>query len=165
MYHLVTWPRDPWSIFDELDSLQEDMNRVFGGHTRAASGSSGRSWRRRPFDNLQGRRPAYPLMNVWSSADGVVIDAELPGVDPKDVDISVTGDEVTLRGKVNGCEPGGGEKTCRRRERPTGEFARTLQLPFRANAGAVKASYKDGMLRLSVPRSEDEKPRKIQIEG
>jgi HSP20 family protein len=103
-------------------------------------------------------------MNVWTSADGIVIDAELPGVDPKDVDIAVQGDELTLRGKVNVADAAEGE-TFHRRERPTGEFARTLQLPFRANSGAVTANYKNGVLRVTVPRSEEEKPRKIAIEA
>ena len=74
------------------------------------------------------------------------------------------GDELTLRGKVNVREPGKGE-TCHRRERPAGEFVRTLQLPFRADAGGVKASYKNGLLRLTVPRSEEEKPRKIAVQA
>ena len=153
MYNLVTaWPRSAWSVFDELDSLQADMNRLFGG------------WERTKGGRRRGSRPAYPLVNVWSSSNGVVMDAELPGVDPKDVDISVMGDELTLRGKVHTAEPAEGE-TVHRRERPAGEFARTLQLPFRANAGAVKAAYKNGILRVTVPRSEEEKPKKIQIES
>ena len=149
MFDLVTWPRNPWSIFDELESLQTDMNRAFSdlGYNR--------SWQ---------RGATYPLMNVWSSAEGIVVDAELPGVDPKDVDISVLGDELTLRGKVNAQEACKGE-TYHRRERPAGEFARTLQLPFRADAGAVKAYYKNGVLRLTVPRREEEKPKRIAIEA
>jgi HSP20 family protein len=103
-------------------------------------------------------------MNVWSSPDGIVIDAELPGVDPKDVDISVVGDELTLRGRVNAQDTGKGE-TWHRRERPSGEFSRRLQLPFRAEAGAVKATYKNGVLRLIVPRREEEKPKKIAVEA
>jgi HSP20 family protein len=109
-------------------------------------------------------RAAYPPLNVWSSADGLTIDAEMPGVDPKDVEISVVGDELALRGKVNVQEPPAGE-TVLRRERPAGEFQRTLQLPFRANTGAVKATFQNGILRISVPRSEEEKPRKIAIEA
>jgi HSP20 family protein len=151
MFNLVTWPRNPWSVFDELESLQADMNRTFSDMRLGY----GRSWR---------KRATYPLINVWSSAEGIVVDAELPGVDPKDVDISVLGDELTLRGKVNAPEFCKGE-TYHRRERPIGEFARALQLPFRANAGAVKAHYKNGVLRLTVPRCEEEKPKRIIVEA
>ena len=85
-------------------------------------------------------------------------------MEPQDVEISVVGDELTLRGKVNAQEPAAGE-TVLRRERPAGEFQRTLQLPFRANTGGVKATFKNGLLRIAVPRSEEEKPRKIAIEA
>jgi HSP20 family protein len=150
MFELLTWPRNPWSIFDELESLHEDM-------TQAIEGSGGRRLRRR-------YRPEFPLMNVWSNPDGMVIDAELPGVNPEDVDVSVVGDELTLQGKVNATEPKEGE-TAYRRERPSGEFVRTLRLPFRADTGAVKAAYKNGILRVTVPRSEEEKPKKIAVEA
>jgi len=150
MFELMRWPRSTWSVFDELEALQEDANRAFSGY-----GRRGRSWR---------RRGSYPLLNVWSSKEGVVLDAEMPGVDPKDVDISVMGDELTLRGRVNTAEPAEGE-TVHRRERPSGEFVRRLQLPFRADASGVKANYRNGVLRVSVPRSEEEKPKRIAIEA
>lgn len=150
MFDLVTWPKNPWSIFDDLESMREDMNRVFSD---------------RGYDRpLRRDRPTYPLLNVWSSADGIVIDAELPGVDPKEVDVSVLGDELTLRGKVGMQGPRNGE-TYHRRERPVGEFVRRLQLPFRADAGGVKANYRNGVLRLTVPRTEVEKPKKVAIEA
>ena len=143
-------PRSPWTIFDELESLQADMNQIWAG----------------PEASRYGRRvrAAYPPLNVWSSAEGIGIDAEMPGVDPKDVEISVIGDELTLRGQINVQEAPASE-TLLRRERPAGEFSRTLQLPFRANTGAVKATFKNGILRIAVPRSEEEKPRKIAVEA
>jgi HSP20 family protein len=152
MFELVTWPRSAWSIFDELDSLQDGMNRMLSDGER---GPRGRAWR---------RGATYPLMNIWTSADGIVIDAELPGVDPKEVDISVMGDALTLSGKVNTGEAPEGE-TYHRRERPAGDFARKLQLPFRAASDGVKANYTNGVLRVTVPRSEEEKPKKIEIEA
>ena len=150
MFELTIGPRSPWTVFDELESIQADMNRILAGQDAPRFA--------RPA------RAAYPPLNVWASADGLVIDAEMPGVDPQDAEISVVGDELSLRGKVNAQEPAEGE-TVLRRERPAGEFQRTLQLPFRANAGAVKATFKNGILRIVLPRSEEEKPRKIAIEA
>ncbi|MGD9611416.1 MAG: Hsp20/alpha crystallin family protein [Kiritimatiellia bacterium] len=150
MYELSIGPRNPWTIFDELESIQQDVNRLLAGD------DAPRFARR--------ARAAYPPLNVWSAAEGLTIDAEMPGVDPQDVEISVVGDELSLRGKVNARELPAGE-TVLRRERPAGEFQRTLQLPFRANAAAVKATFKNGILRISIPRSEEEKPRKIAIEA
>jgi HSP20 family protein len=143
-------PRNPWTIFDELESLQADMNRILSGEDPARA--------------LRRSRTVYPPLNVWSGPDGLVVDAELPGVDPQDVEISVVGDELELSGKVNVQPPAEGE-TVLRRERPAGEFRRTLALPFRADTGAVKATFKNGLLRISVPRSAEEKPRKIAIEA
>ena len=148
MFELTIGPRNPWTVFDELESIQADVNRILSGQDAPRLA----------------RRAAYPPLNVWASADGLVIDAEMPGVDPQDVEISAVGDELSLRGKVNAREPAEGE-TVLRRERPAGEFQRTLQLPFRANTGAVKATFKNGILRISIPRSEEEKPRKIAIEA
>jgi len=155
MLELVTWPRSPWSVFDELEALQSNMNRMLAGQSSREASRPSHAWR---------RRSTYPLMNVWTAKDGIVIDAELPGADPKDVDIAVQGDELTLSGKVNVVDAAEGE-TYHRRERPAGEFARTLQLPFRADAEAVKANYKNGVLRVTIPRSEEEKPKKIAIEA
>lgn len=149
MLEQVSWPRNPWSIFDDLESLQESMNKAFSNQGYA--------------NPLRRSRPTYPLLNVWSSPNGIIIDAELPGVDPKDVDVSVRGDELTLRGKVN-MQEATGKETYQRRERPAGEFVRTLQLPFRADPNGVKANYRNGILRLNVPRSEEEKPKKIAVE-
>ena len=150
MFEVMIGPRSPWTVFDELESIQENMNRMLAGPD--------------PDRYARRSRAAYPPLNVYSTTDGLVIDAELPGVDPQDVEISVVGDELLLRGKVNVQEPAAGE-TVLRRERPVGEFERTLQLPFRANTGGVKATFKNGLLRIAVPRSEEEKPRKIAIEA
>ena len=150
MFELSIGPRNPWTIFDELESIQQNVNRLLASEEAPRFAPRARA--------------AYPPLNVWSSADGLVLDAEMPGVDPRDVEISVVGDELSLHGKVNVQEPAAGE-TVLRRERPAGEFQRTLQLPFRANPGAVKATFKNGILRIAVPRSEDEKPRKIAIEA
>ena len=151
MLELMTiGPRNPWTIFDELESFQADMNRLLSSPDVPRLGRRARA--------------AYPPMNVWTSPGGLVVDAEIPGLDPAQVDVSVDGDELTLRGKVNVQEPPAGE-TLLRRERPSGEFQRTLQLPFRAHMAAVKATSRNGILRISIPRSEEEKPRKIAIES
>lgn len=148
MYELSIGPRSPWSIFDELDSLQSGVNELLSVRESSRLG--------------QRSQLAYPPLNVWSSEEGLVIDAEIPGVDPAGVEVSVKGDELSLSGKVNAQEAEDGE-VIHRRERPAGEFVRTLQLPFRADVGAVKATCKNGILRLTVPRSEEEKPRKIAV--
>lgn len=147
---LDTYRRNPWSILDELETLQEDMNRAFAGWAPARTHGAARR--------------SYPPVNVWSSPEGVIVDAEIPGANADDVDISVEADQMVIRGRINLQEPKEGE-TWHRRERAYGEFVRTLQLPFRADAEGVKAVYKKGILRITVPRSEEDRPRKIAIEA
>lgn len=139
--------RDAWSIFDDLASVEEEVNRLFAGPDH--------KWGR--------RRCAYPPLNVWSSDQGIVVDAELPGVDAGKVDIAVEGRELRISGAV-GTDTGTSRAASRRRERPTGEFARHLQLPFRAEPTGVKANYRNGILRITVPKAEEDKPRRIAIE-
>ncbi|MDA0989128.1 MAG: Hsp20/alpha crystallin family protein [Verrucomicrobia bacterium] len=150
MYSVIRTARNPWSIFNELESLQDEFNRAFSG--RRGPGSS------------SGRNGSYPAINVWSGRDGLVLDAELPGADPKEIEVSVTADELTLRGKTIAQGPAENE-TLHRSERSSGEFSRVLQLPFRADGDAVKASYKNGILRVHVARPQAEKPRQIKIEA
>ena len=150
MFEISTWQQNPWTVFDELETIQADMNRILAGAEESRAGRCVRA--------------AYPPVNVWTSPEGLVVDAEIPGAEPKDVEISVAGDELELRGKVNAQEPAAGEAVLRR-ERPAGEFARTLRLPFRADAAGVKAVCKNGILRISIPKSAEENPRAIAIEA
>jgi len=103
-----------------------------------------------------------PALNAWLSDEDVVIDVELPGFDPKDVNISVVGDELTLSGKRDGEKPeeGGAYYT---REIARGSFSRSLRLPFRVEADKVTANYKNGILRVALPRAEADKAKKIAI--
>lgn len=147
MNEMVRYSRDPWSVFDELAGIQDEFNRALAG----LSIDGGRSR----------KRVGLPPMNVWASDEGLIVDVELPGVDPADIDIHAVGDELTVKGNLNG----GSEKQAHRCERPHGRFERTLQLPFRANQEKVAAHYRNGILRITVPRSEVEKPRKVAIEA
>jgi len=137
-------------VFDELEALHRDFTRGLD-----------------QWDSARGsarKRDVFPPMNIWASPEGIVADVELPGVDPKDVHVSVTGDEMTVTGKRAGDEAPEGSVALRR-EREVCEFARTLRLPFRANAAGVKAACRNGILRINVPRSEEDKPRKIAVEA
>jgi len=144
------WGRETWSVFDELDALQKDFGRMLG-----AAGLAGRV-----------SRPggAFPPMNVWTSSDGIVLDVELPGVEAKDVDITVHGDEIAISGRVP-VDEAPEAVAVYRRERWTGDFSRSLRLPFNAEADGVKATHRNGILRVSVPRPEAQKPKRIAIEA
>lgn len=103
----------------------------------------------------------FPLLNAVSTQDDIVVMAEIPGVDPKALDISIVGDTLTLRGERRGQVSD--NDNCIRRERMAGSFSRTLELPFRVDAAKVNARCEHGILHLTLPRAEKDKPRKISV--
>ncbi len=142
---MIRWSQvsDPWSLFDDIAGMQEDFNRLMGGR------------------GYRNRAVGYPRLNVWTSEDETVVEALLPGVDPSNVDISVEGDLVKVSGVVRKEQPAGAE--LKKSEIPEGEFSRSLRLPFRAETSKVEAKYTNGVLRIRVPRAEEDKPKKIEI--
>ena len=136
------------TVWREMDRLQREMNRLY-----EVSYPS----RYRPA-------PSYPAVNVWSNEEGLQITAEVPGVAPKDIDISVVGDTLTLSGIREPDELREGTHY-HRQERGYGNFTRSIQLPFSVNVGKVEASFKNGVLEIVLPRAEEDKPKKITIKA
>lgn len=134
--------------WQEIERMQREMDRIFN----TFYGSRSR------FQTA----PSYPAINVWTNQDGAVITAELPGVNPEDIDISVVGETLTLTGARSPEELQEGEKY-HRRERGYGKFTRTFQLPFPVEADKVDAFFEKGILHISLPRAEADKPKKISI--
>lgn len=141
------WTRDiwGWDPFSEIDRLHREVSSIFG------------------FPRLR-RLAAYPPMNIHAGDEDVVVTAELPGIDPADVDITVAGDTLSIKGKRKPRELKEGE-TWHRRECGHGEFFRTVQLPFTVDASKVQADYSRGVLKIVLPRSEADKPRRIEVKS
>jgi len=129
--------------FAEVQRLQREMNRLFSGATELYAHD-------------------FPAVNVWRGENGAIVTAELPGIDPAKLDISVVGDSLTLTG-IRELEPLKEGESYHRQERTYGRFARTLQLPFQMDAAKVEAKYEKGTLQITLPRVEAEKPKKISI--
>lgn len=133
------------SLWREMDRLRREMDRILQSTTRVSA-------------------PGFPALNVWSSADGVVVTAEIPGITPDNLDISITGDTLTLSGERRREETGENVRY-HRRERGFGRFTRSLQLPHRVETGQVAATFDKGVLRIDLPRAEADKPKKIQVKA
>jgi len=103
-----------------------------------------------------------PVVDVVENADSVTVKAELPGIDPKDVDISVSGDTLTIKGEKKEEKEEKG-KSFYRVERTYGSFCRSISLPTGVEADKAKADYKDGVLSVTLPKSEKVKAKKIPI--
>jgi HSP20 family protein len=109
-------------------------------------------------------RRHYPMINAWMNEEGLIVFAELPGVNPDELDISVVGNTLTLSGSRNSeALPDNTEHY--RRERGHGEFSRSLTLPFKVEVDGVEATFENGVLKLELPRLAEEMPRKISLKS
>ncbi|GAB4488042.1 MAG: hypothetical protein OHK006_17910 [Thermodesulfovibrionales bacterium] len=106
----------------------------------------------------------FPATNVWVSDDNAVVTTEIAGVSPDDLDIATMKDTLTLRGTRQAEDLGEGA-TYHRRERWTGQFSKTLQLPFTIEADRVEARFVKGILYIKLPRADADKPKKITVKS
>ncbi len=106
-------------------------------------------------------RGVFPAINVWEDGDRLYAEADLPGVKMEDLEVSVVGDELSLKGvrKIT-CE---GEHAYHRQERGTGEFSRCLTLPVAVNAEKVEAVLKDGVLTITMPKHPETRTKRITV--
>lgn len=131
------------ALWQEFNQVQDEFTKWFG---RAARG------------------PAGPAINVWEDEQAVHAEADLPGLDAAKIEVTVTeGNQLTLQGERPAPEIAGAVWV--RQERPFGKFIRAITLPSLVDAGRVEAKYENGVLRLTLPKHEAAKPRKITVKG
>jgi HSP20 family protein len=104
----------------------------------------------------------FPAVNLYDAGDRYVLAAQLPGVQPEDVDLSITGETLTIKGERKRPE-GVSDESYRRQERLFGRWSRTIALPDRVDAGAVTASFAQGILTVALPKAESARPRHIAV--
>lgn len=136
----------------EMVSLRSAMDRLFED-----SFVSPLSWR-----TLANGESLTPPIDVHETADEIVVTASLPGMKADDLDITMTGQTLTLRGELKADERIAREQYLYR-ERRFGSFSRTVQLPVRVQGDRAEAKFDDGILTLSIPKAEEVKPRQIRI--
>ena len=133
-----------WSTNRELTHARDEMGGLFSGFTGAVH--------------------EFPALNVWNNENDAIVTAELPGIDAEDLDITVVGDTMTLRGARKPLEMKGNE-SMHRRERVQGAFTRNLTLPFRIDNENVTARMQRGVLTITLPKAEEDKAKKIPIKA
>lgn len=131
-----------------LDRLQKEMNRVFSDVVGKGI--------------YPVRVGVFPPINVSEDTQGLYVRAELPGINPADVEISVEGSTITLRGEKKPTEAGE-NVNFHRRERDHGRFRRVLNLPTRFDPDAVEATFKNGVLTVRLPKAKEVLPKQIQV--
>jgi HSP20 family protein len=103
----------------------------------------------------------FPAVNVWEDNDHLYVEAEVPGVKPENLDVTVSGNELTIKGERPEELPG--DAAFHRRERGQGSFTRIVRLSSEVNADNVQAALNDGVLLLTLAKAEAAKPRKIKV--
>ncbi len=140
--------RQPFN-WREMERLRRDMDRLF-------ESTSPRFQR--------ARAARFPAINIWTNeSEGVFVTAELPGVAPDSLEITVTADTLTISGTRTPEDLPEGAYY-HRRERYCDEFSRTLQLPFTVDKDGVTATAENGVLQMNLPRAEAEKPKQIEVQ-
>ena len=138
--------------WDPFRDLQERMNRMFDDSYRGTS--RGEDW---------GLGGAWaPPVDIYEKDGNIVLKAELPGVDPKDVDVRVENNLLTLRGERK-FDTEVQRDSYHRVERSYGTFSRSFTLPTVVDQASIKAEFKDGMLQVVLPKREEAKPKQIQV--
>lgn len=138
---MKTFRRDPFGdLVHEFNRMSDELNRLFNG---------------RPI-------PGGPALSLWADEQNVYAEADLPAMDPAKIEVTVTeGNQLTIQGERSAPEASGAVWV--RQERPFGRFTRSVTLPVMVDADKVDARYEDGVLRLTLPKSEAAKPRKITV--
>jgi HSP20 family protein len=146
----------PWQPMRELESLQRRMEELFNGLSERFSGARPRG--------VWGGEEWMPAIESHVDNGNLIVKVDLPGIDPKEVSISVTGNQLTIEGERKR-EEKKEEKDYSYREVAYGKFSRTLTLPEGVDADKVKATYKNGVLEVSLPAPKQLAAKKIQIEA
>jgi HSP20 family protein len=143
-----------WEPFGDLVSLRHAMDRLFEDSFVRPRGWLGGS------ANGDGALP----VDMYETDDAIVVSSAVPGVDPEDIDISVAGDVLTIRGETN-VEEEVKEDNYICRERRYGSFSRSLRLPLPVIADKADADFENGVLRLTLPKAEEVKPKSIEVKA
>lgn len=139
-----------WPSFDRWATLRDEMNRLFDlpiTGTFARQGQLFSGW--------------TPALDLYQTADNIVAVLEIPGMRKDDIEISLHDGMLTIAGERN-TSSGKGE-SAERTERFNGKFRRSVSLPTRIDAGKVSATYKDGILTVTLPKAEEAKPKKVEV--
>ncbi|MGQ9693713.1 MAG: Hsp20/alpha crystallin family protein [Thermodesulfobacteriota bacterium] len=142
-----------WDPFREIAALQERMNRLFSD-IRTQS----------PFREEEIVQGSWiPAVDIYETNEAIVLNAELPGVAPEDISVEVKDNTLTLKGEKKFAREAK-EENYHRVERAYGTFQRAFTLPGTVTQEKVKAQFKDGVLKITLPKVEEAKPKQIKVE-
>ena len=141
-----------WEPFNELVTLRDAMDRLFAESFV------------QPRGFVAPLSTAALAMDVYETKDDVVVKAALPGVKPEEVAVTITGNTLNISGESK-AENESKEKDCVRKELRYGSFSRTVTLPTGLKGDKAEATFENGMLTLRIPKAEEIKPKRIQVQA
>jgi HSP20 family protein len=141
-----------WNPLREMANMQSMMDRLFD-----------EAWRPFPFGEDVSSFGRTLAMDIYEDGDNFVVVTELPGVRSDEINVRIDGDFLIVEGEIPQPSYEEDGKNVIIQERPYGHFSRRVRLPQAINRDAVQADYEDGLLRLTLPRAEEVKPRQIPI--
>ena len=146
----MVWELTNWRPF-EFDRIREEMDRLWDSFLEG-----------RPVRRSEDGREWSPSVDISETKNDLVIKAELPGLDPKDIDISMNNGYLTIKGEKKH-EKEEKDENYHLIERSYGAFTRSVQLPREVQSDKITASFKNGILRITLPKSEEAKKKEIKI--
>jgi HSP20 family protein len=141
----------PWGPFRELERMRREMDRLWHSF-----------FEERPRRKTEELGEWGPSLDLSETKNDLVVKAEIPGIDPKDIDISLSNDILTIKGEKKQ-EKEEKEENYHFIERSYGSFSRSIRLPREVQSDKIDASYKNGVLKVTLPKSEEAKKREIKI--
>ncbi len=135
----------PWETAPQVRLLQDRLNKLFA--------------------NLPDtRRGEFPPINIWANDEKAILVAEVPGIEPNDIDLQVVNQTLTLKTKRQ-AEQATEDQSWHRQERGHGEFSRSIELPYAIDAEKIQATCSQGVLRIELCRAAADIPKKISIKA
>jgi HSP20 family protein len=147
----MVWEISPWRPFRDLERMRKEMDRLWDSFFEG-----------RPSRKVEEVGEWLPTLDVLETKNDLVVRAEIPGIDPKDIDISLANDILTIKGEKKQ-EIEEKEENYHLVERSYGSFTRMVRLPREVQSDKISASYKNGILKITLPKSEEAKKKEIKI--
>jgi HSP20 family protein len=154
---MAAWELISLKPLKEMEKMESEIDRLWDTFL------FGRPKKRVSEEGREGEEGWLFPIDVSETEDAIIVNAEIPGMDPQEIDVSLSGKALTIRGQKREEEEKGRKENYLLQERNYGSISRSVELPREVQSSKVKASYRNGVLRIVLPKSKRDKTRGIKI--